>query len=403
MFFLHKMEVRMTTETTSQNFTQIIKAPVSQVFLAFTNATMLREWFCDIATTKPIPGGRFFVSWNNNYYVIGNYISVIKDSRIELNWLGRDDPGKSSVRITLSCSNDETQVEIEHSGIGITKDWEKSSQEIAKGWKSGLENLKSTIETGEDLRIVRRPMLGIIIDKVDEMGILLNEVIEDMGAYNSGLRKGDVIKKFDGIDITEFGLLTDALNRHHAGDDVEIEFLHGSNIKTTKMILSGRKIPLIPWNPSEFAKEMEKKNQEIEEKLDDLTKGISEIEAAHKPGKDQWSINEIIAHLIHGQRYIHQQLSEIIGMQEAISDDFGGNQNAAVIATTRVYPTLKEIIDEFKRSNAEVVAFLAELPPEFVARKSSYWRLAFTLLETPYHFYGHMEQINTALRNAKQT
>ena len=123
--------------TTSQNFIQNIKAPISQVYLACINATLLREWFCDIATTKPSPGGRFYVSWNNNYYVTGDFISLEKDSNIALNWLGRDDPGKTRVVIALSQSNNITKIEIEHSGIGATSEWEKPLQEITKGWQSG--------------------------------------------------------------------------------------------------------------------------------------------------------------------------------------------------------------------------------------------------------------------------
>jgi uncharacterized protein YndB with AHSA1/START domain len=396
------MEEMIMQPTTAQNFDQNIKAPISQVFPAFTNATLLREWFCDVATTQPIPGGRFFVSWNNHYYVCGDFISLDKDSCIELNWLGKEDPGKSKVKITLSPSESGTHIHVEHVGIGITPEWGKTAQEMTKGWQSSLENLKSTLETGEDLRIVRRPMLGIIIENVTDQGIKLSDVIEGMGAHDVGLRKGDVIKKFDGIVITEYGLLTTALNRHEAGDIIEIDFMHDSKLITAKMKLSGRKIPPIPWDVSAFAKELEKQNKEVEDKLDELLKNISDKEASYKPNKEQWSVMEIIAHLLHGQRYTHHWLSGVLAMQEPVSDDFGGNQNAAVLATTRVYPTLKEIMAEFKRCNAENVAYITELPPEFVARKSSYWRTAFTLLEAPYHFYTHIEQINTALEKAKQ-
>ncbi len=392
----------MSQNTTNQQYLQNIKAPISQVYLAFTNATLLREWFCNVATVKPSPGGRFYVSWNNNYYVSGDYVSLVKDSFIELNWRGKDDPGKSIVKIKLSSSNNETYVEVEHCGIGTSQEWEKTSREIAKGWQSGLENLKSTLETGEDLRIVRRPMLGIIIENVDEQGLKLSDVIEEMGAYEAGLRNGDVIKKFDGIVITGYDLLTDALNQHHAGDVIDVEYSHESALISAKIKLSGRKIPVIPWVPSEFAKEMEKRNKEIEDKLDELVENITDADAAYKPNKDQWSVLEIIAHLLQGQRYYHQYLSNIIVMQESVSDDFGGNLDAAVVSTTCVYPSLKEIIAEFKRCNAEIVAFIAEFPAEFVNRKSSYWRVAFNLLEAPYHFYGHFEQINTALAKAKE-
>jgi uncharacterized protein YndB with AHSA1/START domain len=43
-------------------FEQYIQAPISQIYLAFTNSTALREWLCDIATVDPggstLPGIR---------------------------------------------------------------------------------------------------------------------------------------------------------------------------------------------------------------------------------------------------------------------------------------------------------------------------------------------------------
>lgn len=387
--------------TTSLKFSQDIKAPLSQVYLAFINATLLREWFCDIATTKPSPGGRFYVSWNNNYYVSGDFISLEKELQISINWLGKDDPGKTVVMIKFSQLNDITKVEIEHSGIGSTSEWENLSKEINKGWNLRLENLKSILETGEDLRITRRPMLGIILDTIDENGITISEVVEGLGAYDAGLRKGDIIKKFDGVEVTDYGNFNTLLSKHKAGDEIEVEYQRQSINNKIVMKLSARKIHPIPWNPKEFSKEIEKRNKEIEIKLENILQGITEKEAAYKPDKNQWSVMEIIAHLIHGQRGIHNQLSEMIGMQESVADDFGGNQNAAVIATTRTYPTIQEIVEAYKRSNKEITEYISKLPHEFIARKSSYWRLAFQLLETPYHFNIHEEQMREVLKKAK--
>ena len=42
-----------------------------------------------------------------------------------------------------------------------SKDWAKMAGEIEKGWNEGLDNLKSVLEMGIDLRFVNRPMLGL--------------------------------------------------------------------------------------------------------------------------------------------------------------------------------------------------------------------------------------------------
>ena len=35
-----------------------LKVPPAEVFRAFSNATVLREWLCDVATVNPREGGR---------------------------------------------------------------------------------------------------------------------------------------------------------------------------------------------------------------------------------------------------------------------------------------------------------------------------------------------------------
>ena len=82
----------------SQNdlrFDQAINAPPTQVYNAFTNATALKEWLCDVATVKPKPGGRMYLAWNDGYYCSGEFTDLeqyagaldcedyIEDSRIE--------------------------------------------------------------------------------------------------------------------------------------------------------------------------------------------------------------------------------------------------------------------------------------------------------------------------------
>ena len=52
-------------------------------------------------------------------------------------------------------------------------------------------------------------------------------------------------------------------------------------------------------------------------------------------------------------------------------------------------------------SNLIQLFFLANLPEEFVANKGTYWRLAYDLLQDPYHFNSQLEQMQTALEAAR--
>ena len=60
------------------------------------------------------------------------------------------------------------------------------------------------------------------------------------------------------------------------------------------------------------------------------------------------------------------------------------------------------MLDELKRLSVEVVAFVAALPPQFVAQKSSYLAYASQILELGSHTLSHIDQINGAIAAARK-
>ena len=81
----------MSTQTFT--FEQSIKASPAHIYHAFTNATALREWMCDVSTINPKPGGRLYVSWNSGYYASGEYTTLEKDKQVAFTWNGRNEGG----------------------------------------------------------------------------------------------------------------------------------------------------------------------------------------------------------------------------------------------------------------------------------------------------------------------
>jgi hypothetical protein len=60
------------------------------------------------------------------------------------------------------------------------------------------------------------------------------------------------------------------------------------------------------------------------------------------------------------------------------------------------------LVGELKRSEAETLSMLAALPPEFVARRGSYTRLGYYLLEMPgFHTRQHLDQMRTTVEAAR--
>src|SRR5262245_32613657 len=94
--------------------TRTIKATPAQLYGAFTNATALRGWMCNGSQVNATVGGSYFLSWNQGYYVAGEFTGLEKDSRIEMTWQGRGEPGPTNVEILIEIDEDGTRITITH-------------------------------------------------------------------------------------------------------------------------------------------------------------------------------------------------------------------------------------------------------------------------------------------------
>lgn len=400
----------MTSQTFK--FVYVVKAAPSLAYSAFINATAMKEWLCDIATVLPRAGGRVFLAWNSGYYTCGEYSALEPDRKVAFSWRGRSDPSASQVRVNIDQVNEGTRITLEHSVDGEGEAWAESIREIEDGWKGSLENLVSVLETGEDLRLTLRPMLGITITDFNaeiaakegipvSNGMRLDGVIDGMGAKAAGLLPNDIIVAMAGREVRNFADLAAALQRKRAGDVVDVEIYRGSEKMTLAMQLSRRPIPAIPTSIEGLSQALTARWRKIEAEADAFFTEITDEQAAFKPGPEEWSVKETLAHFIQGERGYQNYICGVVDGQEQWSDDFGGNQYAYIKATVSVYPSLPELLAEFKRSHLETIALFENLPDKFIERKGSFWRVAYNALEDPFHFHNHLDQMRAALEAAR--
>jgi len=396
----------MSSETLS--FSQQVKTTPEIAYSAFTKATDLRDWLCNVATVVPRPGGRFYLWWESGYYTVGEFTAVNPEKKVSFTWFGRGEPAPTQVEVKFNAQDGGTLISLDHSGIGSGELWSPVIEEIQKGWKNALENLASVCESGEDIRFVSRPMLGIILDEFNEKiakdigvpvteGIRISDTIEGMGARAAGLRNNDVLVSMGGMPTIDFDTLNNALNAHKAGDTIEVEYYRGSENQNVMMTLSGRPMPVIPSTPKELADAVEVIYKDIESRLDAFLEGISEEEASFSPSESDWSIKRILGHFIQGERAYQQNISDLVSGYERFFDDFGGNVNVLLDATIATYPAVSDLVGEYKRNMAETLYLIANLPETFVAHKGRYWRMAYNALQEPFHFDAHLEQMQAAL------
>ncbi len=395
-----------------QAFDQVIKVPPQSVYHAFTNATALREWLCDVATVMPYTGGRVYLAWNSGYYTAGEYLALDPGKCVEFSWQGRGEPGATRVNVTLEAQEGGTRLHLEHTGFRPGKEWQKAIQESRDGWAQGIENLVSVLETGQDLRLTLRPMLGVSLSDFNaeiagqlgvpvSAGVRIDGTLEGMGARQAGLQKNDVLVAMDGKPVTAYSSIAGILQGHRAGEVIEVEFYRGPERKKVLMELSRRPLPEVPFDPKELAKQLRQIYEPIQAELAQVFTGVTDEEAAFKPGPDQWSALEVVAHLLLDERFNFLSTIELMGGQERWSDDFLPNVMEETRAIVAAYPTIAEILEEYRRSQAAKLALVEMLPPDFVARKGSYWRLANNLLQGGLHERPHFEQMREAIQAAR--
>jgi uncharacterized protein YndB with AHSA1/START domain len=407
------MSEQIHEQTGTLVFSRTINSPAAQIYHAFTNATALREWMCDFATLVPRVGGRLYLAWNNGFYSSGEFTALEVDSSVAFTWFGRGDPHTTQVQVTISSQNGSTQVQIEQSGHGSGEAWAAVVREQSRGWELGLDNLKSILETGEDLRLTRRPMLGITVSDYNseiaqklgvptKEGLRLDSTLAEMGAHAAGLQKDDVIVVLGDRQIRDFNDLASALQGRFAGEQVEVSFYRGAEKRTVTMELSGRPIPEIPKNGRELAAIVQEKYDQIDSELADIFRDVPEEEAGQKPAADEWSAKDVLAHMIVSERFSSTYIVELVNSQERWSDDFPGNNDEQIQSVVKAYPTVKDLLEELKRNEMETVSLLETLTEEFINRKGSYWRLAYGSIQPDYHAELHYGQIRAAIEAARK-
>lgn len=397
---------------TSVSAETFVQAPIKFAYRAFTNSTSLREWLCDVATVEPRPRGRMYLWWRGDFYSSGHYLALEENKSVKFRWFSNIDPAPTEVTVSLAEKDGGVSVRLDHE-VPDDGSWKEAAESFRKNWEDSLRNLKSVLESGIDLRIAERPMLGILPgDFTPEQaaalkvpvreGLRIDGTVDGMGAQKAGLQRDDVLVGMAGKPITsDFNSLPTAIAGKKGGDSIEVVFYRGAEKKTVTMELSKRPMPDVPFDPAQLAKQAREIIEPALAELEKCFEGFSDEQAMQRPDPKEWSALEIVAHLIHGERFNTFFLTNLIDGYELVADGFGTNVNAQVEATVKVNPSIKLMLAELRRSVEEVLAYTVLIPADFVANKGSYYRFGFNLLQPNFHIGAHMQQIKDALAATK--
>ncbi len=389
-----------------------LSVPPAQAYRAFTNATALREWLCDIATVDPRPGGRVYLWWSGDFYSSGHYQELDPGKRLKFRWFSSADSAPTSVEVFFESVPEGVLVRMAHS-VPDDPAWKNIAEGFKHHWDISLPNLKSVLETGIDLRFANRPMLGIFLDDFTpeqaarlgvpvKEGLRLSGVAEGMGAAAAGLQPDDVIVAIDGKPVdNDFASLRRAIEGKIGGDTVQVEFYRGPHKRTAAMTLSKRSMLAVPFDAAELARQTREKLEPALAQLEKCFAGVSDAHAAARSAPGEWSALDVLAHLLQGERANQFFFSDIVTGYERWADGWGGNLDAQARATVCAYPTIAAMLAELRSSFDETLALVEALPAEFAANKGSFYRVGNILLQGDTHIVEHIDQINAAIAAAR--
>jgi hypothetical protein len=241
-------------------------------------------------------------------------------------------------------------------------------------------------------------------------GVRLEGTAEDSGARAAGLQKDDVIVRLAGKKVADYGSLGAALAGKHAGDVVPVVFYRGGEKMAVKLQLGAFPPRQVPETAQALAEAARAVYRNLNEALAGIFAGVSEAEASHRPSPNEWTLKEMLAHFIACERDMQSWAAELIngGNNAGEAQDsleYRPNVTARLQALVARCPTVPLLLEELERAEAESLALLAALPPEFVARKHLYRRLAAWVVEyvCDEHMEEHRDQFHATLEAARNT
>ncbi len=131
-----------------------IKASPDRVAAALTDAGQLVKWFPTEASTDPKPGGEYhlkFIRPGEDDHIVSGKFTEIGDQRISTSW-PMEGLAETSVDWFFRPSDEGTDLKMVHNDIGEGGPWDQVRAMMDPGWGMFVNNLKSYLEGGTDLR-----------------------------------------------------------------------------------------------------------------------------------------------------------------------------------------------------------------------------------------------------------
>jgi uncharacterized protein YndB with AHSA1/START domain len=392
--------------TRTLTLTRTTHAPVKQLYNAFLSRDGVYYWLSDDAHIQAAVGGHILLVWDNGaQHAYGRFTELEPEKHIAFNLQEQNTP---EIDVDVTIKETDSIVTITLTLTGILS--EETAARLEKDWNARMDNLVSFVETGADLRVTRRVIIGIFPANLDEntakrLGVPVNDgvrvtgLVDGYSAQQAGLKTDDVIVEFAGNAAGQDKPMFRSVADKKPGDTVEVVYYRGAEKRTATMTLKGYPVPPMPADFSALAENTAQLCRDLDSEMTALFEEVTEAEAEKKPAPEEWNVKEVLAHLILSERWRHHWLGGFVQGPEV--QGYTANATLRLAAVITVHPTLKDLTAEFNRSMQETVALLRAFPVENQERRANLWWIVFELGGMAQHTRGHFEQIKAAITAAR--
>ena len=135
------------------NHQYFIRAPPGKVFGAITDSARLVQRLANTAELDPRPGGRYLLGWTDGPTHTGTILDFVPGKSISFSWEWPGVELRGTVfKLAVEPKDDGTLLTVEHTGFPSLAKWVDLLAGAEWGWTYFAMNLKSVLETGQDLR-----------------------------------------------------------------------------------------------------------------------------------------------------------------------------------------------------------------------------------------------------------
>jgi serine protease Do len=201
------------------------------------NAQVVEEKKEVIVEEKPVKKEMRQVIITNNGEKKEKIVVEVDGEKISINGKPLDEMDKKNMDVKIRKVKDVEALTLDGMPGGATFFGNDGKKVIIRGMGPGVNE--------------SRPMLGIATE-TNEKGAIVMEVTKESAAEKIGIQKGDIITKVGDDKIENPDDLSEAVQKHKAGDKVEIKYLrNGKEMKATAVLTQWKSMKVMQGMPLE--------------------------------------------------------------------------------------------------------------------------------------------------------